>query len=76
MDNIITITLKDKRLDNTDIHRIEFQHNPTVSELCACKLIIEEVLEHNFKKEEILRFMDIIYPRLENLEEVRRNDYE
>ena len=54
------------------VHQIEFESNPTISELCAAKLVIEEVLEHNFKKEEILRYMGIIYPRLEDLEEVRR----
>lgn len=75
MNNTITIILKDKSLDESEnIHRIEFGSNPTVSELCAAKLVIEEVLEHNFKKEEILRYTGIIYPRLENLEEVRRSD--
>ena len=75
MNNTITIILKDKSLNESEnIHRIEFESNPTVSELCAAKLVIEEILEHNFKKEEILRYTGIIYPRLENLEEVRRSN--
>lgn len=74
MDNIITITLKEKRLTGFDnIYRIEFESNPTVSELCAAKLVLEEILEHNFKKEEILRYTDLVYPRLGNIEEIRRN---
>lgn len=47
MDNVITITLKDGQ---KNIHRIEFESNPTLSELTAAKLVLEEVLEHNFKK--------------------------
>ena len=35
---------------------------------------IDEVLEHNFKKEEILRKMGIIYPRLQDLEENTRGN--
>ena len=75
MDNIITITLKEKKLEGADnIYRIEFESNPTVSELCAAKLVLEEILEHNFKKEEILRYTDLVYPRLSNIEEIRRNE--
>lgn len=75
MDNIITITLKEKKLEGPEnIYRIEFESNPTVSELCAAKLVLEEILEHNFKKEEILRYTDLVYPRLSNIEEIRRNE--
>lgn len=74
MDNIITITLKDKKLNNEDIHRIEFESNPTISELCAAYLAIEEVIDHNFSKEEKLRYLGLVYPRLENLEEIRRTE--
>lgn len=75
MDNVITITLKDARADVKDnIHRIQFESNPTLSELTAAKLVIEEVLEHNFKKEEILLKEGIIYPRLQDLEEIRRSE--
>ena len=73
MDNIITITLKDKSIDEGR-HTIEFESNPTVSELVAARLIIDEILEHNFQKEEILLKMGIIYPRLSDLEEIRRDD--
>ena len=69
MDNVITITLKDGQ---ENIHRIDFESNPTLSELVACRLVIDEVLEHNFKKEEILLKMGIIYPRLQDLEENTR----
>ena len=71
MDNVITITLKDGQ---ENIHRIDFESNPTLSELVACRLVIDEVLEHNFKKEEILLKMGIIYPRLSDLEENTRGN--
>jgi hypothetical protein len=71
MDNVITITLKDGQ---ENIHRIDFESNPTLSELVACRLVIDEVLEHNFKKEEILLKMGIIYPRLQDLEENTRGN--
>ena len=75
MDNVITITLKEQHIEGPgNIYRIEFESNPTVSELCAAKLVLEEILEHNFKKEEILRYTDLVYPRLENIEEIRRNE--
>lgn len=71
MDNVITITLKDGQ---KNIHRIDFESDPTLSELTAAKLVIEEVLEHNFKKEEILLKQGLIYPRLQDLEEIRRSE--
>lgn len=71
MDNVITITLKDGQ---ENIHRIDFESNPTISELVACRLVIDEVLEHNFKKEEILLKMGLIYPRLSDLEENTRGN--
>lgn len=72
MNNVITITLKDGQ-DDKNIHTIEFESNPTLTELVAAKLVIEEVLEHNFHKCEILLKEGIVYPRLENIEEVRRS---
>ena len=75
MDNTITIILKEKHIEGSDnVYRIEFESNPTVSELCAAKLVLEEVMEHNFTKGEILRYTDLVYPRLENIEEVRRTE--
>lgn len=71
MDNVITITLKDGQ---KNIHRIEFESDPTLSELVAAKLVLEEVLEHNFKREEILLKQGIMYPRLQDLEEIRRRE--
>ena len=73
MDNVIKITLKDhKKDDGSNIHCIEFESDPTVSELCAAVLVLEEVLEHNFSKQDILLKKGTIYPRLEDLEEIRR----
>ena len=66
MDNVITITLKDGQ---EHIHRIDFESHPSLTELVAAKLVIEEVLEHNFDKEQILIRTGIIYPRLRDLEE-------
>lgn len=75
MDNVITITLKDGQAElKENIHRIDFESNPTLSELIAAKLVIEEVIEHNYSKEEILLKMGIIYPRLQDLEEIRRRE--
>ena len=72
MDNIITIKLDDKQAEHR--HVITFDSNPTISELCAAVLVLEEVLEHNFGKEEILRYKDLVYPKLCDLEEIRRNE--
>lgn len=71
MDNVLTITLKDK---GEKKHQISFESNPTCSELCAAVLVLEEVLEHNFTKEEILTKRHLIYPRLRDLEEERREN--
>ena len=72
MDNIITITLQDKE----HIHKIEFDSSPTVSELVAVGLIIQEVLEHNFDRQSILNVIAPIYGRIENVEEIIRGDNE
>ena len=73
MDNVITITLNDKE----HIHKIEFDSSPTVSELVAVGLIIQEVLEHNFDKQSIFKMIAPIYGRLTDIEEViRGEDYE
>lgn len=73
MENIITITLDDKNHK----HKIEFDSSPTVSELVAVGLIIQEVLEHNFDKQSIFNMIAPIYGRLSDIEEVvRGEDYE
>ena len=73
MENIITITLDDKNHK----HKIEFDSSPTVSELVAVGLIIQEVLEHNFDKQSILNVIAPLYGRLSDIEEVvRGEDYE
>ena len=68
MDNVITITLNDKK----HIHRIEFDSSPTVSELVAIGLIIKEVLEHNFDTQSIYNVLAPIYGRLTDVEETIR----
>lgn len=65
MDNVITVTLKEDQQK-----RIEFESRPTLYELVAMKLIIDECLEHNFNKGDILDSMSHMYMRLENVEEV------
>lgn len=72
MDNVITITLKDTSKEHR--HQITFESNPSCTELAAACLVLEEVMEHNFKKEEILSSRHLIYGRLEDLEEVKRNE--
>lgn len=68
MDNIITITLDDKKSENR--HTIDFQSSPTLSELVAATLVLEECLEHNFDKSSILKMRSMIYDRLEDVEEM------
>ena len=72
MDNVITITLKDK--PDLHKHQISFESNPTCSELAAACLVLEEVMEHNFNKAEILSARHVVYGRLEDLEEERRTN--
>ena len=68
MDNTITIKLDDKK--ETERHTIFFDSAPTLSELIAATLVLEEVIEHNFDKEQILQTKAQIYPRLKDIEEV------
>lgn len=73
MENVITITLDDKN----HTHKIEFDSSPTISELVAVGLIIQEVLEHNFDKQSIFNMIAPIYGRLSDVEEVvKGEDYE
>ena len=70
MDNVITITLKDTEKEHR--HEIAFENDPSLLELAAACLTLEEVMEHNFKKGEILFARHLIYGRLADLEEIRR----
>ena len=70
MKNIITITLDDTKAEHH--FYVKFENDPSLSELITAKLVIEEVLEHNFKKGDILLKQGIIYQKLTDLEEVRR----
>ena len=72
MDNVFTIVLKDK--PDEHIHKITFESNPTCTELAAACLVLEEVMEHNFTKAEILSARHLIYGRLTDLEEERRTN--
>ena len=70
MNNVITITLDNSKADHN--FNVKFEKDPSLSELITAKLIIEEVLEHNFTKGDILLKQGIIYQKLTELEEVRR----
>ena len=70
MENIITITLNDKK----HIHRIEFDSSPTAAELVAVGLILKEVIEHNFDTQTIYNMIAPIYGRLTDVEETIRGD--
>ena len=70
MNNVITITLDNSKADHN--FNVKFENDPSLSELITAKLVIEEVLEHNFKKGDILLKQGIIYQKLIDLEEVRR----
>ena len=70
MNNVITITLDDSKADHN--FNVKFKYDPSLSELITAKLVIEEVLEHNFTRGDILLKQGIIYQKLTDLEEVRR----
>jgi hypothetical protein len=70
MKNIITITLDDSTAEHH--FNVKFENDPSLSELVTAKLVLEEVLDHNFKKGDILLKEGIIYQKLTDLEEVRR----
>ena len=69
MDNVITITLKEKPEKN---YNINFESNPSSSELVASILLLQEVLEHNFTRQEILTKFCTMYARLQDIEERKR----
>ena len=66
MDNKIVITLKDSK------KQIDFESNPTLFELVATKLIIDEVIEHNFHKSEVYEALHHVYNLISDVEEVIR----
>lgn len=70
MNNIITITLDDTKAEH--VFNVKFENDPSLSELITSKLILEEVLEYNFKKEDILLKQGIIYAKIRDIEEIRR----
>ena len=70
MNNVIIITLDDTQAEHK--FNVSFQNDPSLSELITSKLIIEEVLEHNFNKGDILLKQGIIYGKLRDIEELRR----
>ena len=72
MDNVITITLKDGQDKKFNI---DFKNNPELNELLLCKLIFEEILEHNYTKQEIYLRQGIIYPRIQDIEENMRGEF-
>lgn len=70
MNNVIIITLDDTQAEHK--FNVSFQNDPSLSELITSKLIIEEVLEHNFNKADILLKQGIIYGKIRDIEELRR----
>lgn len=71
MNNIITIRLKEKE-DGTHDYKIEFETNPSVTELVASWMILQEILEHNFDRQLIYTKMSSLYSRIIDVEEVKR----
>lgn len=72
MDNIITIRLKENKEDGSHDYKIDFESNPTASELTAAWLILMEVLEHNFDRQLIFTKMNSVYGIIHDIEEIRR----
>lgn len=70
MNNVIIITLDDTQAEHN--FNVSFQNDPSLSELITSKLILEEVLEHNFNKADILLKQGIIYGKIRDIEELRR----
>lgn len=70
MNNIITITLDDTKAEH-EFH-VKFKNDPSLSELVCASLVLDEVMEHNFKKEDILLKKGIIFQKIRDLEEIRR----
>lgn len=70
MKNVIIITLDDTQAEHH--FNVTFQNDPSLSELITSKLILEEVLEHNFNKADILLKQGIIYGKIRDIEELRR----
>ena len=64
---MITITLKEKPEKN---YNVKFETPPSVSELVASILVLQEVMENNFDRQTILNKMASVYARLQDLEEV------
>lgn len=55
-----------------DLYNIHFKNNPDIDELTTCVLVLEEILEHNFNKAQILRSRSKMFHSLVDIEEVRR----
>lgn len=71
MDNVITIRLKETATGEHDYH-IDFESSPSLPELCAAELVLNEVLENNFDRELIFKTKYLIYGRIRDIEEVKR----
>lgn len=71
MDNIIKITLKEKEKEG-ERYKVEFESNPTIYELSTASLILEEILDHNFYKGDILDAKNKMYQRIGDIEEILR----
>ena len=71
MDNVIKVTLKETPTGEHDYH-IDFESNPTISELIAGYLILQIVIENNFDRSQIYTKCAALYDRIRDIEEVIR----
>lgn len=70
MNNMIIINL-DKTSEN-DTYNITFRNDPTLDELTTAFIVLEELIEHNFTKDQQIRSYSKMYHRIVDVEEVRR----
>ena len=70
MNNVIIINL-DKQSD-TDTYNITFRNDPTLDELTTSLIVLDELIEHNFTKDQFIRSYCRMYHRIVDMEEVER----
>lgn len=70
MNNVIIINL-DKQSE-TDTYNITFRNDPTLDELTTSLIILDELIEHNFTKDQFIRSYSKMYHRIVDMEEVKR----
>ena len=60
----ITITIKGTE------GNIQFKEQPSLIDLARCRLLFDEIMEHNFSEEYILAALDSVRKSTQNIEEV------